>query len=261
MFDDLSDIYDSLVDWPRRLVNEAPVYRELFDRCRARRVLDVACGSGRHAAQFSQWGLSVEGADASPAMIDHARTLHGERPGLRWVVRPFEKPAVATEPFDVAICVGNSLALAPDLATVELAIGHMLAAVRGGGLILLHVLNLWRLREGPCYWQEKWRYVRRGTEDWLVLKGIHRWRAQGFLELVVARPGDEIPRTESTPLLALEAGFLQRTVLRAGGKDVRLHGDYQERPYDRGQSVDLILVAEKSLAAERRTCPEPAGLQ
>lgn len=261
MFDDLSDIYDAMVDWPRRLANEAPLYRKLFDRCRARRALDAACGTGRHAAQFSQWGLSVEGADASPAMIDKARALHGERPTLRWVVRPFEQPALASEPFDVAICVGNSLALAPDVAAVERAVDHLLAAVRDGGLILLHVLNLWRLREGPCYWQQKWRRVRRGSEDWLVLKGIHRWGTRGFLELVVARPGEETPRTESTPLLALEPDFLHQTVLRAGGRDVRLHGDYQGRPYDRGQSVDLILIAEKSPADERRTCREPAGLQ
>ena len=248
MFDDLSDIYDSLVDWPRRLANETPFYRKLFDHCQAKRVLDVACGTGRHAAQFAQWGLSVEAADASPAMIDKARALHGARPDLRWVVRSFEEPSTATESFDAAICVGNSLALAPDLVTVERAVDHLLAAVRDGGLILLHVLNLWRLPEGPCCWQ-KCRRILRPQGDGVVLKGVHRCGVRGYLELVVLRPGDELPRTDSTPLLGLEADFLLQTVLRLGGSDVRFYGDYQERPYDRGQSVDLILTAEKASPA------------
>ena len=61
----------------------------------------------------------------------------------------FDQPVEPAEPFDVAVCVGNSLALAPDMATVERAIRQMLAAVRDGGAIVVQVLNLWRLPDGP----------------------------------------------------------------------------------------------------------------
>ena len=154
-----------MIDWPKRLAHEEPFYRRLFQRLGARSVLDVACGTGRHAAMFHGWGLRVEGADLSPAMIDRARTRFGQPDGLRWAVRAFDQPTPKTEPFDVAVCVGNSLALAPDMATVERAIRQMLAAVRSGGAIVIHVLNLWHLPDGPCVWQKCLRAALSGGAD------------------------------------------------------------------------------------------------
>ena len=40
-FDDLSDVYEAMIDWPRRLAREEPFYRRLFERSDARRVLDA----------------------------------------------------------------------------------------------------------------------------------------------------------------------------------------------------------------------------
>ena len=70
MFDDLTDIYDAMIDWPKRLAHEGSFYRRVFEQHDVRSVVDVACGTGRHAAMFHSWGLRVEAADLSPAMID-----------------------------------------------------------------------------------------------------------------------------------------------------------------------------------------------
>ncbi len=154
MFQDLTDVYEAMIDWPKRLAHEEPFYRRLFAEHGVRSVVDTACGTGRHAAMFHSWGLRVEGADVSPGMIDRARANFGEPARLRWVVRGFDEPIAPAEPFDAAVCVGNSLPLAPDIATAERAIGQMLAAVRRGGLLVVQALNLWRLPDGPCIWQK-----------------------------------------------------------------------------------------------------------
>lgn len=52
---------------------------------------------------------------------------------------------------DTIICRGNSLAIAPDIPTIERAVREMLAAARGGGVVVLHVLNLWRLPDGLTF--------------------------------------------------------------------------------------------------------------
>jgi len=244
-FDDLTDVYEAMIDWPRRLEGEEPFYRELFEGLGAKSVLDTACGTGRHAAAFHSWGLHVEGADLSPAMIERAKESFGEPPGLRWAVRGFDEPAAADEPFDAAICVGNSLALAADEATAERAVGRMLEAVRPGGAIVLHVLNLWRLPEGPCLWQ-KCRRSRLPQGEALIVKGVSRCGRRGFVHLVVATlDAEPTLDTESVPFLGLEATELERMAHRGGAGAVRCYGDYQRRPYDRRESVDLILVAEK----------------
>ncbi len=244
-FDDWTDVYEAMLDWSKRLANEEPFYRELFDRCRARRVLDAACGTGRHAAMFHAWGLEVEGADVSPAMIARARSFAGQPAGLGWVVRGFGEPVETPANFDVAVCVGNSLALAPDLAAVEQALRTLLAAVRDGGFVVVQILNLWRLPNGPCVWQKCKRAVL-GQDESLIVKGVHRCGSQGFVELVVTRlAGEAKMRHESVSFLGLEAGELATMARQAGAKNVAMFGDYQRQLYSRDTSTDLLMVAEK----------------
>ncbi len=244
-FDDLTDVYEAMIDWPKRLANEGPFYRGLFQRIEAQNVVDAACGTGRHAALFHSWGLRIEGADISPAMVERARIAFGEPPGLRWSVRGFDETIGADEPIDAVICVGNSLALAADMAVVETAIAQMLAAVREGGAVVVHVLNLWRLPEGPIQWQKCLR-TELSEKDVLIIKGVHRYGGLGFVELLVTDlENDSARRNESVRFLGLEIADLEKMAQDAGAREVQFFGNYQAAPYDRSSSVDLLMVARK----------------
>lgn len=52
---------------------EEPVVRPLLDELPIGRVLDAACGTGRHAAYLETLGHEVAGVDGSPEMLEHAR--------------------------------------------------------------------------------------------------------------------------------------------------------------------------------------------
>ena len=107
------------------------------------------------------------------------------------------------------------------------------------------MLNLWRLPDGPCVWQ-KCRRAPLTQGDSLIVKGVHRCGSQGYVDLVVTRlDGEASMRHESVPFLGLEAGPLEQMCRQAGAKSVGVFGDYQQRAYDRNQSIDLLLVAEK----------------
>jgi SAM-dependent methyltransferase len=244
-FSELVDVYEALVDWPRRLAHEEPFYRRLFEAAAVRRLIDVACGTGHHVAMFHGWGLAVEGSDVSSEMIQRARQRHGESESLRWTVRGFDQPIDAPPPFDAAICVGNSLALAGSLEMAEQAIGQMLAAVRPGGLAVVHVLNLWQLPDGPCRWQKCLRMAG-PSGDVLVVKGVHRSGASGFVDLIVTTL-EQSPRleSESVSLLGIEAQMLTEFARRADAEHADLYGGYDGQPYQRETSPDLILVARR----------------
>jgi SAM-dependent methyltransferase len=246
MFEDIAELYDALIDWPKRLANEEPFYRAMFEQHGVQRVLDVACGTGRHAAMFHSWGLQVEGADVSPAMIARCRAQFGESESLRWIVRAFDQPHTDAGSFDAVVCVGNSLALASDLETAERVIGAMLAALRQGGVCVLQVLNLWHLPDGPCVWQKCKRVTLQGAEHILV-KGVHRTGQRGFVDLVdlTPSPAGVVPRYDSAAFLGLENDRLGRTVRQAGAAEVHCFGGFQRQAYDREQSQDLIVVIQK----------------
>ncbi|MCH5378183.1 MAG: class I SAM-dependent methyltransferase [Planctomycetes bacterium] len=242
-FGDRVEVYESLIDWPRRLDHEQAFYRRLFEPIPVRRLVDVACGTGHHAAMFHSWGLAVEGSDVSPEMIQRARQRHGETETLRWVARSFDQPIETKSPIDAAICVGNSLALAGSLEAADQAIARMLGAVRPGGLVVVHVLNLWHLPDGPCLWQ-KCRRTTGSQGDRMVVKGVHRCGRSGFVDLIiVSLDGPPVMESESVPFLGLEADWLEDAAVRAGSGDVEFFGGYADQPYHRDTSVDLIMVA------------------
>jgi SAM-dependent methyltransferase len=239
-FEDLTDVYESMIDWPKRLAHEGAFYRRWLERYAVRSVADVACGTGRHAAMFHSWGLRVEASDLSAGMIDRARARFGEPEGLRWSVRGFEQPAPG--PVDAVVCVGNSLPLAPDLATIQQAIRAMFSAVRPGGLAIVQVLNLWRLADGPLVWQ-KCLQTTPPLGEMLLLKGVHRSGVKGYVNLVIAAPSGELRHCESVPLLGVEAEALRQMAQSAGADEVNFFGGYQDQPYEREASVDLVMVA------------------
>jgi len=240
------ELYDALVDWPKRLANEEPFYRQLFDRYNVKSVLDVACGTGHHAGMFHSWSLRVEGADLNPKMIDHCRKHFGKSKTLDWQVRPFDESHPKPGSFDAAVCVGNSLSLAGDYKTVKTTVAAMLEAVKTDGLCIIHVLNLWRMPEGPTTWQ-KCKRVNLNGKDHIVLKGIHRVGSRGFVDLIdLDLSGDSANTIFDAPIfLALKADNLSAWTRKAGGKDVQLFGNYSLEPYDRKTSQDLILVATR----------------
>ena len=245
VFDDLTEAFESSIDWPRRLAHETPFYRQVFSRVPVKRVIDVACGTGHHAAMFHSWSLEVQGADISPKMIEHARQAFGEKPDLRWLVRGYEQPIVPDGGFDAAICVGNSLALAPSVAVVDAAIARMMGGVRPGGVVIIHVLNIWSVPEGPCRWQKN-VHAQLSAGPAIITKGIHRCRSRAYVELIVNSlnsPG--MMKSQSITTLGLEAADLQAMFRKAGAAEVSLFGGYRDEPFDRAASVGLVLVARK----------------
>jgi SAM-dependent methyltransferase len=275
-FDRWAEVYEAMIDWPKRLSREGPFYRRVLEQIGAKSVLDAACGTGQHAAMLHGWGLEVEGADLSPSMIERARATFGQSDRLRFVVRGFAEKVERPASFDAVLCVGNSLALAriprtsggenvsetaeirrrerqtsvpcalaADAAAVAGAVREMLAAVRPGGVVILHLLNLWRLADGPCLWQN----CRRATlsqGEVLILKGVHRCQRRGYVDLIVMNPRGGPPlATDSVAFLGLEAGELESQARQAGASAVHAYGNYQDEPYHRSASVDLVMVIEK----------------
>lgn len=246
-FEPEPELYDALVDWRRRLERETPFYRALFAKIDARSVLDVACGTGHHANMFHSWGLRVEGADVSPAMITHCRQRWGERDRLQWVERSFEQPHDPPGAFDAVVCIGNSLAIVPDLDAAEQVLSAMISAIRPGGVLVAQILNLWRLPEGPTDWQKRVRLTDE-QGDRILLKGIHRVGPRGFIDVVTLdlSAGGADGQFRTATILGIEAEDLLGVATRAGATDLQVFGNYEQAPYRRDQSQDLILVGRRA---------------
>ena len=77
-YDELGEGYELMINWTARLNRESPFFRKLFKNHGVKRVLDCACGTGRHAIEFAGWGNRVSAI--LRLLLDHLVPEEGQVP-------------------------------------------------------------------------------------------------------------------------------------------------------------------------------------
>lgn len=112
--------------------NEGPAVRQLMDGLPKGRVLDAACGTGRHAEYLVGLGHEVVGTDAVEAMLEKAKA---KLPSVEFQVADLESLPFGDAEFDAAVC---GLALL-HLADVGPAIKELGRVLKPGGRLIASV--------------------------------------------------------------------------------------------------------------------------
>jgi SAM-dependent methyltransferase len=120
---------------PQATAAEVDFIEERLGLAPGSRVVDVPCGSGRHALALAARGHTVTGLDISTEAIDHARRAAAAT-GLEVTFHRADMRDVPAAGFDAAVCMGNSFGYL-DLAGTRDFVAALAAAVRpGGGLVI-----------------------------------------------------------------------------------------------------------------------------
>ena len=97
------------------------------------RLLDVACGSGRHAREFAALGWQVTGVDYSPDLLERAREA-----GIDVHEQDMRALDVPGAPFDAVTCLFDSIGYPQDNDGVVAALAGMR---RHGGRVVVEFLH------------------------------------------------------------------------------------------------------------------------
>ena len=73
---------------------------------RPRTLLDIACGTGRHAAVFADSGIEVTGVDINEQLLEHARE---RRPDIEFVQQDTTTLELGDARFDAVTCLFDSI--------------------------------------------------------------------------------------------------------------------------------------------------------
>jgi SAM-dependent methyltransferase len=103
-------------------------------------VLDLACGTGRHAVELARRGYQVVGFDLSLAMLARAGDEAQERSAKLNFVQGDMREMTFAEQFDGVLCWNTSFGYFEEEKNA-LVIDRIRAALKGGGLLLLDVVN------------------------------------------------------------------------------------------------------------------------
>lgn len=248
LYDAFADAYDLMVDWPRRLERETPFFARLFETHGVHRVLDAACGTGHHARLFASWGLEVVGADASAAMIERARAeagREGEGGRTTWVQVDLLRLARAVEgPFDVVICIGNSLPHLRSAAEVHETLKGFHSLLRPGGVLVIQNRDPARLYAGRGLLLGPSARTVGDTEYVFVrLYDVREQAMRLHILTLIREKGAWKAGVESTDLIPLFADELASMSESAGFAIGGMYGGYDEVSYAPADSDDLLLVA------------------
>jgi len=144
-FDEYAPLYMGH-EFTHNAVAEVDFILEEFDLPPGGRVLDMGCGTGRHAVELARRGYKVTGVDISSGMLDEARKA-AEQAGVavEWV----QADAVRFTPrqmFDAAICLCEGafglVGSGEDPIEHDLAIlRNVAAALKPGARFILNALN------------------------------------------------------------------------------------------------------------------------
>ena len=102
------------------------------------RLLDVACGTGRHASKFDELGWEVTGVDISEELLEHARR---NVPDARFVQQDMRRLELAGERFAAITCLFDSIGYAVDDKDIVATLKAFRRHLEANGAVVLEFLH------------------------------------------------------------------------------------------------------------------------
>ena len=141
-FDYTPELYDLQVNWQQRLSKEKEFFEKIFAQKKVTNMLDIGCGTGRHAEFFSDYVASITAMDPSREMINYARKCVVRSGKIKLVEGGFENLGTQVpEQFDLIVCLGNTLPILGNRRNVKLALKNTRKKLVAGGLAIFQFLN------------------------------------------------------------------------------------------------------------------------
>ncbi len=209
-------------------------FEELLELQKGDKILDQACGIGRHSIELARRGYEVTGLDLSKSYMEEATDRAGGLPVefLQGDMRTF----VREEYYDAVINFWSSFGYFEDDQDNYQVLKNVYASLKKGGKFLLDVMGKeiinriyterdWSRLDGGFFLEE--RFLKNGylESNWILIKDGKVMEHRFLYKLY-------------TP------NELRRLLRRAGFSSIEFHGDLYRSNYGKN-SERLIAVAKK----------------
>jgi SAM-dependent methyltransferase len=106
------------------------------------RILDLACGTGRHAIELAQKGYEVEGSDISLKMVEMAKKA-AKHAGLKipFYTKSFQNANRIKKKFDVVLSMFSSINYLTTYREISLALKNIHGLLDDGGIFIFDFWN------------------------------------------------------------------------------------------------------------------------
>jgi len=250
-FDDISLAYDNAIDWKARLSQEIPFLLSLLDNPKEKRVLDMACGSGRHSVSLAKHGAQVTGLDMSRTMIQAAQN-HAESNSVKPVfiiADMVDVDRVVEGTFDLVICLGNSLALLNSVESVRSAMKAVYKLLNDRGSFVAQVLNFEEIHwTGFRSFPMKTGRLSDGTEVTFSRQFEHTDYPDSstlIMSVFKSNEGEWTSEVSTQKVLNLKYDLMSDALIEIGFENTEFFSDYVRSPFERKESRNMVIHCVK----------------
>lgn len=229
--------WDQLIDWEARRASEKNFFIDILKERGAKRILDVATGTGFHSVRLLEEGFEVTSADGSPQMLakafengkKHGKILRTVQADWRWLNRDIHSK------FDAVICLGNSFTHLFAEGDRRKTLAEFYACLKHDGVLLLDQRNYDSILDDGFSTKHTYYYCGDNVkaEPEHVDSGLARFR--------YTFPDDS---TYHLNMFPLRKDYTRRLMAEVGFQSVKTYGDFQET-YRQEEPDFFIHVAEK----------------
>lgn len=197
------------------------------------KVLDLACGMGRHSKTLHQLGLNVLGVDLSSNSIESAK--ESEEEGLRFAVQDMREPL--DEKFNAIYNLFTSFGYFDDISDNDKVIASMGKMLHKNGMLIIDFMNSERVINELV------------TKETKVLSNIEfnlTRRYDGkhiFKDIKFCDEGRNYHFTERVQ--ALKLNDFESLLTKNGFEIKETFGDFNLEPFRPEKSDRLIIIAKK----------------
>jgi SAM-dependent methyltransferase len=202
------------------------------------RMLDVACGKGRHSKTLASLGFTVTGIDISYDSITYAKQF--EKENLDFFVHDMRLPAWGSY-FDYAFNFFTSFGYFKTKREHDDAIRTIAKSLKPGGQFVIDYLNV-------HYAEDRLQHsdIKKIGE---TSYEIHRWDDENhfYKKITVNDPGLERPLEYTEKVAKFSLGDFNDMLSFQGLQVQEVFGDYQFNSYDVRKTPRMILIARKGM--------------
>jgi SAM-dependent methyltransferase len=216
-----------------------------------RRLLDVACGTGKSFMPLVRRGFDVTACDISPRMAARARR-RSRGHGVRVHVADMRRLPLLCEGADLVTCLDDAVNYLLDGDELRAGLSGMQRNLRPGGLVLFDVNTLATYRavfcEGLTWRSGEHTYSSSGEPRRVCAGGL-------FATTLRARRGDRLLAECRHVQRHHPAGELRRALHAAGLEPLEIYGSGEDGspvlPPDERRHTKLVVVARRPPVAKR----------
>jgi ubiquinone/menaquinone biosynthesis C-methylase UbiE len=198
------------------------------------KLIDIACGKGRHATYFNSLGLDVVGVDLSPNSIASAK--ENENSTLQFLVHDMRE-VYQENSFDVVTNLFTSFGYFEDNTNEQKAINAMATNLKSGGFLVIDFMNAEKVISNLVLKEKK-------MIDGILFDITRKVEAGHIIKDIHITDGEEKQHFQEE-VKALTLTDFSTFISNAGLKIIDIFGNYKLEDFNATSSDRLILICKK----------------